>query len=519
MPEQRIEALHAIRGTEADWREMMEENLAAIFIASPQGRVHACNSAFARLFGFTSPADAIGVGLDTLYPAEVLAQRLARVRAEGRVPQATAEMRHVDGQPLFVIDRLVGRFDDRGNLVAVTGFLIDDTAREALQQQLRHAMKMAAVGRLASGIAHDFNNLLMIIIGLSEALLEQIAPDDPIRPELDQILEAGRRGSTLAAQILALSRKRVPRPSVFDVDAALAALKPMMARLAGGDIALSVVASPEPKWVHADREQLEQVLLNLATNAHDAMPGGGTLTIDTTIAPPSSASGAASNGHLSRVLIRMTDTGIGMSAETQARIFEPYFTTKAHGKGTGLGLVQVHTIVTENGGTIDVRSVLGVGTTFTIGLPLASPPDLVDTDAWRARTIDDAETVLVVDDELSVRALVCNALERLGYRVLLAEHADAALVVVQERGPALGLLVTDVVMPGRSGRELAIDVRARLPGLPVLFISGYPEHVLDLDSAGLPAASFLQKPFTLDALARRVREMLDGATGARHVVS
>jgi signal transduction histidine kinase len=275
-------------------------------------------------------------------------------------------------------------------VAGLTGYLLDDTPRKALQIQVRHAMKMESVGRLAGGIAHDFNNLLMIIIGLSEGLVEQMPPNDPLRADAVQILEAGRRGSSLASQVLAFSRKPHARTLRFDADEAIAATTPLIARLLGSRITLEVSCAPGPKWISADRTQLEQVLLNLATNAHDAMPEGGRLTLETMIAiqgpglrhgNASLGRGAASGnggsgGHSTPcVMIRMSDTGHGIPPETQARIFEPFFTTKVRGKGTGLGLAQVHSIVTEHGGIIEVQSGEGEGTTFTISLPLASPPD------------------------------------------------------------------------------------------------------------------------------------------------
>jgi PAS domain S-box-containing protein len=501
MPEPLFDAAEMRSSRDVDVRLLFDDNLAAIFIASPEDHIQMCNPAFARLFGFASVNEAIGASLRLLYPEDVLAQRLVRVKMEGSIDADEAELRRIDGQPLHVLDRLVGHFDARGLLAGYTGFVIDDTPRQALQVQLRHAMKMASIGRLAVGVAHDFNNLLMIIIGLSEGLLEQVAPDDPLRPELDQILDAGRRGSSLAAQILAVSRKATARPSVFDVEDALKSMQPLIARLLGHGISLQFERTPGKKWVTADREQLEQVLLNLATNAHDAMPGGGRLTIATSVSYDEQ-----------HVLIRVIDTGTGMSAETQARIFEPFYTTKPHGKGTGLGLAQVHGLLSENGGTIDVQSTLGVGTTFTISLALASETSEVGAiDLRRISARHDTETVLVVDDEAPVRALICGALERLGYRVLLAENTTTALAVVREHVATIDLLVTDVVMPGRSGHDLAREFAVRVPTVPILFMSGYPEHVLEVDGRPLPAdASFLQKPFTLEALALRIRELLDG---------
>jgi two-component system, cell cycle sensor histidine kinase and response regulator CckA len=507
----RRRAEEAIRQSEERHRQVFEEDLSALFVAAPDGQLRTCNPAFVRLFGFESTADALAANLDVLYPDGALASRLARVAADGAIQEEEAELRRKDGRVLHVIQSLVGRFDESGALAAVVGYAMDDTPRKALQVQVRHAMRMEAVGRLAGGIAHDFNNLLMIIIGLSEALIEQVEPSSPMRAELDQILEAGRRGSTLASQILAFSRKPIPVASRFDVDDSLHALKPLIARLLGKNITLDVVRSPGAKWISADRDQLEQVMLNLVTNAHDAMPEGGCLTIETSVTQrgPEVARGAAATP---RVLISIQDTGHGMSAETQARIFEPFFTTKARGKGTGLGLAQVESIVTENAGFIDVRSERGAGTTFTISLPRSSG----DASGARGEGLAaQAETVLVVDDDAPIRVLVSDILRRLGYRVLTAEHAEAALDTAREHRESLRLVITDVVMPGRSGLDLAKELNQTMPQVAVLFMSGHPERVLAANGRPVPPASFLQKPFALDVLALRVRQALDRPAKAK----
>jgi two-component system cell cycle sensor histidine kinase/response regulator CckA len=507
----RRRAEDAVRQSEERNRHFFEENLSAVFVAAPDGQLRTCNPAFVRLFGFTSTADALGANLDTLYPNGALASRLARVAKDGATQQEGVELRRKDGRVLHVIQSLVGRFDDSGALNEIVGYAIDDTPRKALQVQVRHAMKMEAVGRLAGGIAHDFNNLLMIIIGLSEALIEQVEPSSPMRAELDQILDAGRRGSTLASQILAFSRKPVPVASRFDVDEAITSLKPLIARLLGKNITLEITRSSGSKWISADRDQLEQVMLNLVTNAHDAMPEGGHLTIETSVTQRGFevSRGAAPTP---RVLISLRDNGHGMSPETRARIFEPFFTTKARGKGTGLGLAQVESIVTENAGFIDVQSERGEGTTFTLSLPRAGRDA---ADASDDGVAGHAETVLVVDDEAPIRVLVSDVLRRLGYRVVTAEHAEAALEVVREHRDSLRLAITDVVLPGRSGLELARELSRSMPQLPVLFMSGYPESALGAEGRAIPPASFLHKPFALDELALRVRQAIDRPTKAK----
>jgi two-component system cell cycle sensor histidine kinase/response regulator CckA len=503
---------------EARGRQLFDECPAAIFMASPDGHLRACNPAFVRLAGFTSIADAIGSDLRTLYPHDHLSTLFERVRAEGAVHEEEAELKRVDARVLHIVQTLIGRFDEHEKLTAIVGYLIDDTPRKALQTQVRHAMKMEAVGRIAGGLAHDFNNLLMIINGLAEGLIERLPESDASRMEAEQILEAGKRGAALASQLLNASRKQAgAQASVFDIDDVMRAMKPMLAYLVGPGVVVEIGGTNEPKWISADRGQIEQVLLNLATNARDAMPQGGNLMIYTATADrgPETLRGAAATR---RVVLTIHDTGVGMTPDTQTRIFEPFFTTKDRGKGTGLGLWQVQTIIEENGGFIDVHSVRRAGTTFTVSLPLAPVP--ADATAGNQARENGGgaiamppppppETILVVDDEAPVRVLLADALRRLGYQVLTAEDAAAALTLLREHRERVRLLLTDMVMPGKSGRDLAREAQQLNPNLPVLLISGYPDRSIGSEAGRIPRSAFLQKPFALDVLALRVRQMLD----------
>ena len=276
------------------------------------------------------------------------------MRRDGAVRQHESTLCRVDGRVVPVIESLVGRFDADGELMSINGYVFDDSPRKDLEAQMRQSQKMEALGRLAGGVAHDFNNVLMVINGLSETVLAILEPDSPVREDLEEILAAGRRAAGLTAQLLAFSRKRVLLPTTFDLDEAIGTMQPMLCRLLGADIALLVEPSPEPKWIVADRGQIEQVLLNLAANARDAMPQGGELRISATIELR-----AYEVGHdvlsAPEVVLRLADTGQGMSPDVLARLFEPYFTTKARGKGTGLGLSTVYAIVAESGGRITRR--------------------------------------------------------------------------------------------------------------------------------------------------------------------
>ena len=364
----------ALQQSDERYRQAFDENLAGIFVASPSGQIRSCNPAFVQICGFPSLADALGANLGALYPDSGLANLVERVRRDGAVRQHESTLCRVDGRVVPVIESLVGRFDADGELMSINGYVFDDSPRKDLEAQMRQSQKMEALGRLAGGVAHDFNNVLMVINGLSETVLAILETDSPVREDLEEILAAGRRAAGLTAQLLAFSRKRVLLPTTFDLDEAIGTMQPMLCRLLGADIALTVEPSPEPKWIVADRGQIEQVLLNLAANARDAMPQGGELRITATIELRAYEVG---RDVLStpEVVLRLADTGQGMSPDVLARLFEPYFTTKARGKGTGLGLSTVYAIVAESGGRITVESHRGVGTTFHVALPLALPPE------------------------------------------------------------------------------------------------------------------------------------------------
>jgi two-component system, cell cycle sensor histidine kinase and response regulator CckA len=504
----------ALRESEERYRQAFDENLAGVYVVSPAGQVRSCNPAFVRIHGFPSMIDALGANLGALYPDGSFARLIERVRQEGAVHQHETMIRRVDGGTLHIVESLVGRFDAAHELESVNGYLFDDTPRKDLQAAVRQAQKMDALGRLAGGVAHDFNNILMVINGLSETALEILEGDHAVRQDLEEILEAGRRGATLTAQLLSFGRKRVHQLDAFDLDEAIASMRPMLQRLLGAGVRLEIDAGPHPKWLLADRAHLEQVLLNLAVNGRDAMPQGGRLGIETSIAPRALDAHAEPSAGLD-VVLHITDTGEGMTPDVQARAFEPYFTTKPRGKGTGLGLSTVYAIVSESSGTIRIDSEPGRGTRFTIALPLAGAPDVaVDAGAELSEepaspvTATAARTVLVVEDERPVRQIVTNALKRAGYRVLAASEPTAGLMLLREHGPAIDLLLTDVIMPGLNGRELARDARQMLPDLRVLFMSGYADLAFGPDGLAAAGGAFLQKPFTLEALLDAVKAQL-----------
>ena len=390
-------------------------------------------------------------------------------------------------------------------------------AEEALRQsekQFRQSQKMEAVGRLAGGIAHDFNNLLTVIMGYSQVLLTELGPQHRLRGKIDETLKAGERAAMLIRQLLTFSSKQSLDPKILSLNTAVTSLESLLRRLIGEDIHLVSRLDPTNARLRADQSQLEQVLANLVVNARDAMPSGGTLTIETaqveltrspvyhlTPLPP---------GHYVRLTV--SDTGCGMDRKTQAHIFEPFFTTKEEGKGTGLGLSTVFGIVTQCGGAIDVASRVGHGTRFDLYFPSVESdiPATVRPEP-SAQPQRGTETILLVEDEPSVRTLVRDELRKLGYRVVEAKNGVDACLLATQQGGSLQLLLTDVVMPGMGGRELAQHLSAIKPDLRTLFISGYMDDIGIMAGQEEGMTMFLQKPFTPEVLARAVRSLLDSS--------
>ena len=390
--------------------------------------------------------------------------------------------------------------------------LMDVTGRRQLEDRLRQAQKMEAVGMLAGGVAHDFNNLLTIISGYSQLILNALAPGDPNHYSAEQILKAGERAATLTQQLLAFSRPQVLQPRVLDLNKLVTSLSTLLRRLIGEDVDLQLDLRADLGRVSADAGQIEQVLMNLVVNARDAMPKGGTLTIETAnVELDESYSGR----HLAvkpgpYVQIAVSDNGGGMDEATQARLFEPFFTTKAVGRGTGLGLSTVFGIVKQSGGNLDVYSVPDRGTSVKVYLPRIDQPAAVEAESTRKRAASGSETVLLVEDDEMVRSLVREALVRTGYKVMdTSDPLEARRLSGSYRG-TIHLLITDVVMPKVSGRELAEELRARRGGMKVLYMSGYTDNAIVNTGILQKEVAFLQKPFTPTALTQKVREVLEG---------
>jgi nitrogen-specific signal transduction histidine kinase len=391
-----------------------------------------------------------------------------------------------------------------------TGIVRDLTERKQLEAQLRQAQKMEAVGQLAGGVAHDFNNVLTGITGYTQLALRRVAPEDPSRHYIEEIQSAAFRATNLSRQLLAFSRQQVMSPRVIDLRAVVTDLSKMLRRLIGEDIELSVTTGSEVAQAKADPGQIEQVIVNLAVNARDAMPEGGKLHIDVTTTEPQQRLprqvGLRPGPY---VVLTVSDTGTGMTAAVRAHIFEPFFTTKEPGRGTGLGLATVYGIVTQSGGHIHVDSTPGKGSAFHIYLPrVAQTQDAAAQRVVTASSFAGTETILLVEDDDTVRHVNAEQLRVEGYRVLSARNGDEALDLSRSTGN-IDLLVTDVVMPGVNGRDLAVALLRQHPKLKVLFVSAHPQATA-LPPGQAPAqALFLQKPFRPGELARKVRGAID----------
>jgi two-component system cell cycle sensor histidine kinase/response regulator CckA len=402
--------------------------------------------------------------------------------------------------------------DQHGEPLRAVGIYLDVTERRALEDQFQQAQKMEAIGRLAGGVAHDFNNLLTVILGFSELLLTDLDPGDPRQADMAEIQKAGKRGAGLTRQLLAFSRKQIIEPTLLDLNVVVVAIRAMLGRLIGEDVKVVLSLRPDLAPVKADRGQVEQIVMNLGVNARDAMPMGGTLTIETANVELDEQ---YSKAHLNvkpgpYVALTVTDSGTGMTPEVQARLFEPFFTTKEVGKGTGLGMATVYGIVTRCGGSVGVYSEIGKGTTFKLYFPRADATEMVvDTPAPIAWPRAGTQTVLVVEDEDGVRELAQRLLERQGYTVLVASGADEVRRLV-EGDPPIDVLLTDVVMPGISGPELARQLVERRPALKVIYMSGYTEATIAHHGVLNPGIAFLNKPFTSETLGRKIRDVLGG---------
>lgn len=527
---QREEELRAAQEALARYAGSLEQRLRSVLESVPDV-LYSAHPGFAERY-YTSPAceKVIGYSAQQLeadpglwlraiheddHPGATSA--LAEVVRSAQRSTLEYRVRHADGSVRWIRDTVVPITDQHGAVVRLDGSARDITEQRKLEEQFRQAQKMDAVGRLAGGVAHDFNNLLTVITSYCEILLEDLADSDTSRQSIQEIQKAAISASGLTRQLLTFSRQQVLELRVLDVNSVVASAETLLKRLLGEDIAL--VAGPTPKLgtIRADPGQFEQVIVNLAVNARDAMPDGGKLTIETANADMDEAfvrdHPLATAGRY--VMLAVSDTGTGMDEQTQRRIFEPFFTTKPLGKGTGLGLAMVYGIVKQSGGFIWVYSEPGHGTTFKIYLPrVDGPVERVTPVATPAGSLQGGETVLLVEDSPTVRAVTQRALVRFGYLVLEAPDGQAALQLAARHPGPIQLLLTDVIMPELGGRRLAEQLRALRPEIRVLFMSGYTDDAVVRHGVLEAGIAFLQKPFTPEMVARKVRALLDSPQGS-----
>lgn len=512
---ERKRAEEALRRSEVGFRSVVEDAPYGIYRASPAGRLLQVNPALQKMLGYELKGELLQRDMPSeifRHPGEY--QRFAELLAR-TVESKDVEMewKRRDGTPITV--HCSGRRvnDENGSPAYFEVFAEDVTEKRVLEKQLRMAQKMEAIGRLSGGIAHDFNNLLGVIIGYSRVLKRELGTNIALCEHALEIEKAGQRAASLTKQLLAFSRQQVLTPAILNLNTLAADMEKMLPQLLGEDIEVSMVLNPELGNVKADQSQIEQVIMNLAVNARDAMPAGGKLKVETTNAEldqgyvwdhPGSKVG-------SYVLLTVTDTGTGMDAATLTHIFEPFFTTKEIGKGTGLGLATVYGIVKQSNGYISLDSAPGRGTSFQVYLPrYAGPPAVDELKLDSADNLRGTETILLVEDSEPLRKLAKTYLESSGFHVLSAESGEDALEVARRSGGTFDLLLTDVVMPGMNGRVLAEHMLLRQPEMKVLYMSGYTDSFIAGHGVLDPGTHLLHKPFIEEVLIRKVRDVLDG---------
>ena len=512
---ERKRAEEALRKSEERYRQIVETAHEGVWVIDGSGTTTYVNHRMAELLGLSveeMPGRSLYEFVDEEAKDEVREQ--LRQRSSGVAAQLEFCFRRPDGSPLWTLLSASPMFDENGSFVGTLAMVADIRYRKLLEEQLRQSQKMEAVGRLAGGIAHDFNNLLGVILGYGDLLLRRIQ-DESLRTRLEQMVKAGERAAVLTRQLLVFSRKQVLEPRVLDLGFLVTEMEKLLGRLIGEDVHLNVITADGLGRVRADAGQLEQVLMNLALNARDAMPTGGRLTIETANVALDESYAAAHPGVTPgpHVMMAVSDTGSGMNADTVRRVFEPFFTTKKPGQGTGLGLATAYGIVKQSGGHIEVYSEPGHGTSFKIYLPRVDEEAEPLVAGPKLAPPRGTERVLLVEDDQALRQLARQILEEHGYAVIEALSGLPALEQAKAYAGPIHLVLTDVVMPGMGGRELAERLSAVRAELKVLFMSGYTEEAI-VRHGVLPEGSvFIQKPFGPDSLLTKVREALDRAGG------
>ena len=489
----------------------------ALLMLDPTGNVTSWNAGAEHIHGYTAE-EIVGQNFSVFYEAKAVEAgrpqlNLATALRTGRAEEESWRVRK-DGSAFWANVVLSSVFDGAGALIGFAKISRDLTERRSLEDQLHQSQKLEAIGSLAAGVAHDFNNLLSIILSYSELLAFDLKEGDPMRTDLLEIKAAGLLAVSLTRQLLAFSRQQVLQPKVVDLTGVVSSMETMLQRLLSEQIELVTICAPTLGKVLVDPGQMEQVIMNLVVNARDAMPGGGKLTIETSEILLDAAYAADHVGVTpgAHILLTVRDTGSGMDETTKARMFEPFFTTKESGKGSGLGLATVFGIVRQSGGTIWVSSAPGEGTTIHVYLPMTDRTALVRASVPPTSTLGGTETVLLVEDDDRVRVLAATILRKYGYEVLDARSGGDAFLLCEQFGSPIQLLLTDVVMPRMSGRQLAERLLLVRPEMKVLYMSGYTDDAAVRSGVFHSTVAFIQKPITPEALARKVREALNSSS-------
>jgi len=508
----RRESETALRASEASYTTLVEQAPVGIYRSTPAGRFLSANPALARILGYATPQEllALDMSRDVYVDADERRRLVAQDTYTNQVyEELEATWKKKDGTRIRVQLSVRASRKPDGQVEFYEAFVRDITNQRQLEAQLAQAQKMEAIGRLAGGVAHDFNNLLTVILSYSDLLLEDLPAESSDREDVTQIRKAAQGASELTRQLLAFSRQQVLLPKVVDINASVSGIERLLTRVLREDIKLACTLASDAGMIRVDPGQLEQVIMNLAVNARDAMPGGGLLTIETANVDLDAdylrAHPMAKPGPY--VMLAVTDTGMGMDAATQARIFEPFFTTKDVGKGTGLGLATVQGIVQQSGGFIWVYSEPDHGTVFKIYLPRVDEAPSQEA-VTNADDVRGTETILIAEDVPAVRAVTREMLKRYGYHVLEAADGLTALQVAADYKETIHLLLTDVVMPDLSGRDLAERFRMLRPAMRVVFMSGYTDDAIVRHGILQEGIAYLQKPFTPVSLAKKVRVVL-----------
>ena len=501
-------AEQSLSESEERYRQFFEDNISGAYIAKADGQIVTCNSAFSKMLGSSSIEEALNTNARVIYHESQPREKILElIKKEKKLVNYESTMRRIDGDPINIIENMTGVFDADGNLIEIKGFLIDITQRKKLEEQLQHAQKMEAIGTLAGGIAHDFNNLLMSIQGYVSLMLLGTYPSQPYHIWLKNIEDRIQSGAKLTSQLLGYARKGRYEVKPLSLNQIIRETTEAFGRIKR-DIRIELILQEELPGIRADKVQVEQVLLNLFVNAADAMPEGGSLTVDTTVVSEKNMQSGLYKpkaGHY--VKMTVTDTGVGMDKQTQNRIFEPFFTTKEMGRGTGLGLASVYGIVKAHGGYIDVASKKAAGTQFTVYFP-TTRQKVSKTVKNTYKKPKKSGTILLVDDEEDILQIGAKVLQKFDYKVLEAKNGLEAIELYAENKDKIDLIILDLVMPDMNGREVYDRLKDINPGVRVLLCSGYSIEGRAKEIIDRGCDDFIQKPFTYKKLTEKLDEIL-----------